>query len=310
MTDIVKMTDLAVDDLVTGGGKLRPEQADTFYRKVFEQPGLMPEVRRVQMQADEMKINKIGLGQRIMRVAPSGTVPYEQDSGANNRNLPAAQRFEPQFEQVSLSVKEYMAEIHLTDDVIENNLETENLTNVILTMAAQRIGLDLEELLIMGDTASGDAYLASQNGVLKRVTSNVVDAANTALDLDKFVSLMEAIPVKYRRNLGQMSFYSSRNKQLRYRAAMATRGTPLGDQILSGGGAVPVLGANLSAVDLMPNSTVLFTDPRNILVGMQRDIRLETERMPRSRMTAFIFTVKVGFQLEEEDATAKLINLA
>lgn len=316
MTDsVLKYADLAVSNLTSGGGKLQDDQADTFYRKVFDRTGLIGDVRSVSMNSDTMNINKIGLGSRILRVAPTGTPPYIVDgvgeTFSNDRNLASADRFNPTFEQVQLTVKEYMAEIHLTDDVIENNLEKENLENVILEMASQRLALDLEEALILGDTANGalDAELRAQDGVLKRVTSHVVDAAGATISLDAFADLQTALPTKYQRNMSSMKYYLHNHKELAWRQALSARGTDLGDRNVIGNGAVPALGVPLVTVPNMPTDKILYVDPKNILVGLQRNMRLEFERYPRSRLTAFIFTLKVGFQLEEEDAVAKLINL-
>jgi hypothetical protein len=143
-----KFTDLAVTNLTSGGGKLLDDQSDTFFRKVIDRPGLIGDVRSVQMNSDTMNINKIGLGSMILQVAPTGTAPYIVDgvgeTFANNRNLASANRFSPTFEQVKLTVKEYLAEIHLTDDVMENNLEQDNIQNVILDLAASRLATDLE----------------------------------------------------------------------------------------------------------------------------------------------------------------------
>lgn len=316
MTDtVVKYADLAVSNLTAGGGKLQDDQADTFYRKVFDRTGLIGDVRTVQMNSDTMNINKIGLANRILRVAPTGTPPYITDgvgeTFANNRNLAAADRFNPQFEQVVLTVKEYMAEIHLTDDVIENNLEKDNLENVILDMAAARLALDLEEALIVGDTA--DTALAPelrlQDGVLKRVTSNVVDHAAAAQDLTLYANIQKALPTRYLRNLSNMKYYVHNHTELEWREYLATRETGLGDQTHVSNRQVAALGTTFATVPNMPKQTVLFTDPKNILVGLQRNMRLEYERFPRSRMNAFIFTFKAGFQLEEEEAMVKAINV-
>jgi HK97 family phage major capsid protein len=319
MTDtpysVEKFTDLAVSTLTSGGGKLLPDQSDSFYRKVFDRTGIVGDLRHVSMISDTMNINKIGLGSRIIRVAPTGTAPYIVDGNgetyANNRNLASADRYGPSFEQVQLTVKEYMAEIHLTDDVIENNLERDSVVSTIMDMTAQRLALDIEEVLLTSDTSNGAlaAELKLQDGILKRITTNVVDAQSNPIALSHFASLQSALPTKYLRNMTQMRYYLHNYKELAWRQALASRGTGLGDLTLATGGPVPALGVALQTVPLMPQSTILFTDPKNIIVGLQRDMRLETERFPRSRMTAFIFTVKFGVQLEQEDATAKLINL-
>lgn len=312
---VEKFADLAVSNLTSGGGKLQDDQADTFYRKIFDRPGLVQDVRNVPMNSDTMNINKIGLASRIIRAAPTGTPPYIVDgvgeTYGNDRNLASADRFNPTFEQVQLTVKEYMAEIHLTDDVIENNLEKENLENVILDMAAARLALDIEEVVLLSDTSNGalDAVLQLQNGVLKRVTTNVVDAAGAAISLEQFADLQYALPTKYLRNVSNMKYYLHNHKEMAWRQALAARGTDLGDANITGRAPVPALGVPLAPVALMPTTQILFTDPKNIIVGVQRNMRLEYERYPRSRLNAFIFTIKMGVQLEEEDAVVKLINL-
>lgn len=310
-----KFADLAVSNLTSGGGKLQDDQADTFYRKVIDRPGLIGDIRNVQMNSDTMNINKIGLGSMILKAAPTGTAPYLVDgvgeTYGNNRNLASADRFAPTFEQVQLTVKEYMAEIHLTDDVMENNLEKDNVENVILDLASTRLANDLEVALISSDTSDGAlaAVLQLQNGVLKRVTTNVVDAQNSSINLDIFADLQTAVPTKYMNNLSAMKYYVHNHKELAWRQALAARGTSLGDATLTGTRAVPALGVDLQKVAQMPTDKILFTDPKNIIMGIQRNMRLETERYPRARMTAFIFTLKIGFQLEQEDATAKAINV-
>jgi hypothetical protein len=194
---------------------------------------------------------------------------------------------------------------------MENNLETDNISNVILDLASTRLANDLEVVAISSDSTNGalDPVLQLQNGILKRITTNVVDASGDTVDLDKFAALQTAIPTKYMNNLGAMKYYVHHHKELAWRQALAARGTALGDATVTGTRAVPALGVDLQRVAQMPSSQILFTDPKNIIMGVQRNMRLETERYPRSRMTAFIFTVKIGFQLEQEDATAKLINL-
>lgn len=310
-----KFTDLAVSNLTSDGGKLQDDQADTFFRKIIDRPGLIGDIRSVPMNSDTMNINKIGLGSMILRVAPTGTPPYIVDGVGetynNDRNLASADRFSPTFEQVQLTVKEYLAEIHLTDDVMENNLEKDNLENVIMDLAAKRLANDLEVVLISSDSTNGALapVMQLQNGVLKRVTTNVVDAGNAAINLDVFADLQTAVPTKYMNNLSSMKYYLHHHKELAWRQALAARGTALGDATIQAGGPVPALGVNLQKVAQMPADQILFTDPKNIIMGIQRNMRLETERYPRSRMTAFIFTIKVGFQLEQEDATAKVINL-
>ncbi len=47
--------------------------------------------------------------------------------------------------------------------------------DTIMALMAERVAIDLEELAILGDTGSGDAYLALLDGFLVAATSNIVD---------------------------------------------------------------------------------------------------------------------------------------
>jgi hypothetical protein len=47
---------------------------------------------------------------------------------------------------------------------------------------------------------------------------------------------------------------------------------------------------------------LLLTDYRNLIFGIQRDIKWETERHPRRRSTSFVMTLRVDTQVENPDA--------
>jgi HK97 family phage major capsid protein len=309
-TLVQKNVDLALSQLTANGGLLLPEQNATFIRRLIDAPTMLRAVRTVPMDAPEMRLNKIGFGQRILRAAAQGTSPYQLDSGANNRNLAAADRVRPQTSQVTLNTKEVMAEVRIPYEVLEDNIEKGNLTDTILTLIAERAALDLEELLILGDTASTDNFLKLHNGVLKLLTTNVVNWNNAAVSIHAFNTLKKALPTRYRRNLGAMRFFSSMDRESDYRVTVAARQTGLGDNALTTNTApLPVLGVPLLGAALMPNAQMVFTDPQNVILGIQRNIRIEQDRDIRSREIVIVLTARIAIQIEEEDAAAKLINL-
>ena len=56
-------------------------------------------------------------------------------------------------------------------------------------------------------------------------------------------------------------------------------------------------------------SDILLTDYRNLIFGIQRDIKWETERHPRRRSTSFVMTLRVDTQIENPDALVLLEGL-
>lgn len=301
--------DLALSDISANGGLLSPVQNSTFIRSLMDAPTVLGQIRVVPMTTPQQKINKIGFGSRILRVAPQGTAPFLNDSNVNSRWLPSASRVAPTTSQLTLTTKEIMAEIQLPYEVLEDNIEGPSMVDTILTMIAERAALDLEELLLLGDTGSGDTYLALMNGILKLSTSNVVDAQNTPITAQVFHNLKKALPTRFRRNLKAMRFYSSMDRESDYRLAVASRGSPLGDQMLVSADAIPVLGVPLNGAALMPNTNIFFTDPQNILFGIQRNIRIEQYRDIRARQIIIVLTMRIAIGIEEELAVAKVINL-
>ena len=78
---LLERADIAVGDLIGDGGYLQPETADAFIDEVEEQPTMINQVRTVRMNSPQLNIDKIGFDGRIMRAAPQGTAPFQQDDG-------------------------------------------------------------------------------------------------------------------------------------------------------------------------------------------------------------------------------------
>lgn len=305
---LVSKADLALSDLASNGGLLNPEQTDTFVQTLMDSPTLLNSARVVTMNAPQKKINKIGFGTRILNKATSSTA------------LADNARVKPDLGQIELVTKEVIAEIHLPYDVLEDNIEGGNinagmgstpggLANTLVTLIGQRAALDLEELAILGDTASQDTYLALTNGFLKRFTSHVVDAQNATITKDIFKAAVKAMPTKYLRQRNTLDFMISVNNETEYRDTIANRVTGLGDAALVSANALAVFGSPVMGVALMPNASGLYTNPNNLIFGIQRRINIEYDKDIRARTFIIVLTARVDFQVEQEDAGVKIINI-
>lgn len=297
---IVEKTDIAVSNLISSGGYLNPMQSNTFIRMLIDQPTLVNEIRTVPMNSPVMEVNKLGFTSRILRAAPaSGTA------------LSAANRSAPTTDKVTLTTKEIMAEVHIPYDVIEDNIERGNLEDTIMAQIAERASLDLEELIIKGNTSSADAYLALLNGIIAQTSSHTVayTGAGQAISKTVFKDTLKAMPNKYIRNREALRFYVSPQVEIEYVDTLVDRVTPLGDGKITSWQPSRAYGIPVKPVALMPDHTCIFTFPKNIVFGIQRQIMIETDRDIRSRVLIVVLTLRADLKFEEEDAVVKTTGL-
>jgi HK97 family phage major capsid protein len=296
---IIEKADMAVAQMIVDGGYLNAEQSDTFYRKLIDEPTLIGNVRTVQMRSPRMNIDTIGFGSRILRAAPSSGIALNAD-----------QRVRPAFGQVNLETEEVIAEVRIPYDALEDSIERGNLENTIMQMLTSRVSLDLEELLINGDTNSADAYLALFDGALALAGHTVDGTTLNAIDKDVFKSALQEMPTQYLRNLAAMNFLMSWHNVIEYRDTLAGRSTGAGDDFYLNRPTVTAFGVPIAPAALMPNNEILFTYPQNLIFGIQRDIMIETDKDIRSRNLIVVLTMRIAIQCEEADAIVKVDSIA
>lgn len=298
--EVVVRADLELSDLSSNGGLLTTEQNNQFIRTLIDQPTLLNQVRNVEMNSPSMEVNKVKFGSRILKAA---------NQTIGSRALSSGDRSEVTTSKITLNSKEVIAEVHLPYEVLEDNIERGNLQSTILDLIAERAALDMEEMVISGDTASGDSFLALQNGVIKLATSNVVNANNSEVTSTILSNTFKAIPTPFRRNKNLMRYFVSHDIHQDYALKLSTRGTNLGDAVLTGD--VPLRYNNIPLIGVanMPDSTMILTNPQNILFGIQRNVRIESERLISERIFKIVLTARVAVQIEEETALAKTTNL-
>jgi len=316
---LLRKADLAMADLTSNGGDLLPEQGASFIRKLIKQPTLIRMCRVVEMTTPQRKINKIGFGSRIMRKATSATA------------LTQNQRSKPTTEQIELNTKEQIAEVWLPYDVLEDNIERATAANnensntgpgglrqTLIDLIAERAALDTEELGLLAYTAytSGDAddqaYMSQFNGWLKLAETggNVVDIASATVSKNMFKQGVKAMPQQYKRNVGALHHFVSVNQETEYRDTLADRVGPLGDSSVTGNNALMAFGSPISKVSLMPEDKGLYTDPLNLIFGIQRQVSMEYDKDISARVYKIVLTMRIAFQVEEDEAMVYYQNIA
>lgn len=289
------------------GGLMNPTQANKFIRMMQDEPTLLNDVRTERMNSDNQVFDKIGFGERVLRPAKEFTPLADSEKAVARTG------------KIELSAKEVIAEINISDDMIENNIEGKSVTDTIVQLLAKQAAMDIEELIVNGDIDSQDAYLALFDGLLKQSQSHIVDLQGEAINKDAFKHAIKAVPSRYRKNIVDHRFYVSHNNVMEWKDSVVARQTALGDNALVTAGHPSAYGAPIKGVaNLNPfafgeagleASNGLFVHPKNIIVGISRKIRLEMERDIRARGFIFVLTMKLDSKFEEEAASAKIVNI-
>ena len=303
--------DLAIADLNSNGGLLQPEQANQFIDLVLDQPTILKQARVHRMSAPEVWINRMGFGSRILRAAR--TTGSANDGGDNDRYVLKADRAKVTTSKIQLTSSEIIAEVRLPYEALEDNIEGPSLEAHIMRLIAEQAALDLEEFALWADTGSGDAFMALQNGWLKRSNAHVADNLGAGVNPDLFATALLAMPQKYLRYLPQMRGFVSVANTIRYRQKVAQRQTGYGDAALQEAIAISAHGLRLEGAPMLAadniGATGLVTFPNNLVFGIRRDITVETDKDIRSREYIIVLTLRAGLQIDDADAVVRLDNI-
>ncbi len=303
---LIQKADLALSDLTSGGGLLQPAQALNFMRILIDEAVLLKQATVVAMRSPIQLIEKIRFASRILR------------NGAEAQPLSIGDRAKPTLGKVQLSANLFKAEVRLDNEILEDSIERGELRQTIMQLMAERIAVDMDEILVQGDTASSDTFLATFNGLLKQVSSNVFDNADAHLTRTTLKNMLKVMPTPFLRNKKALRFLTSIDGETDYRDSLADRATAnVGDKFVMEDAPAMYSGVPLSGVPLFPENigtgshgtNVVLLDPKNYNVGIWRDIRVETDKLVSEGVLIIVATLRFDAKLAEETATVKATNV-
>jgi len=306
---LLEKADLSLQDLLLDGGLLVPEQAARFVRILIKRAPLMGMSTVQPMKSPKAEVNKIRFGSRILHAAQS------------QKALPTALRSKPDLSQVELDTSLYKAEIRLGTEVLEDSIERDQLANTVMQLMSGAVARDMEEISILSDTASADPDLNKFDGIIKQATSNLVNAGGTSLNKATLRDMQKAMPSEFLVNRADMVYLTSVDAEIDYRDSIANRQTSSGDQALGAFAAstatVHYTGTPVEPVPLWPETlgsgndetVALFLDPKNITFGVQRQLRLETDKDISAGEIIMVMTVRWDVKFAHEPAVVKATNI-
>lgn len=326
---VVNTTQIGAD----GGGILKPRQANRFIDYLFDQSVLMKTARIVRMNAPTVEIDKVDIGQRIMRKATEGT-----SDGSN---------VDPTFSKISMTTVKLRLDWELTTEGLEDNIEGNSLEDHVASLMARQTANDLEDLYIHGDTSlTGDPLLKSLDGfrTLARDNAQVVDAAGANLTRSVFDKALRALPNKYLQRRSQLAWSTSSSLLQDYIWSLsldvgATGGPAaasiMGESIVNAGqggaqggaGTAYVNGIRPFGIPLLEvplyeeteagtysghsgnHGVVELTFPQNRIIGIQRDIVVYREFKPKKDTIEYTQYIRVANQIENTAAYVHVRNV-
>jgi HK97 family phage major capsid protein len=302
---ILQKADLALADLTAGGGLLQPAQAQKFMRILINEAVILKQATVTPMRSPKQLIEKIRFANRILR------------SGSEAVAVAAADRAVPNLSKVELDAQLFKAEVRLNNEVLEDSIERGQLRQTIMQLMAEAIARDVDEVIIQGDKTSTDPFLAKLDGILKQSTSHIVDAQGQTANKGVFRDMLKTLPSPFVKNKKLLRFFSSINAEIDYKDSLSERATVGGDKYIEDDvpatySGVPVLDVPMFPEHLGPgaNTTaVLLTDPKNINVGIWRNIRVEVDKIVTDGVLVIVATLRFDVKYAEETAVVKAVNL-
>jgi HK97 family phage major capsid protein len=292
-----------------GQAPLSIEQVDEFIELLSNENVMLPDVHTVKSTSAKWQEPIIDFASRVAR------------PGVQGARLADGDRVKPNTGNVEISTVLLRAEVPIADEVFEDNTAKEGFAGSVERTLASRFGFDVEDLMLNGDTASADAYLALLNGWIKQAQGaggHVVNASSIGQDYQViFKKLLQSLPDRHKRGIeADGRFYVPKRLEEAYRDILSSRGTPLGDLTLQGNGDLKYQAISIKGVPSMAitagtpdTSFILLTNRKNLYAGYRRSMTMETWRDPREGATSFIVTARVDAEVAVPDATAIATNV-
>jgi len=297
---LLRKAELEVADF-TNKGLLNSEQASKFIQLAIKEPVLLQDVTVTSMKAFKEERDKMRFANRVLR------------GGQESTPLPNASWATPTLGMFELDAQLFKAEVRMSDEVLEDQIERGTFQTTLMKSLAKAIGRDMEYVAIQGDTASADPTLAKLDGILKQVATHVVNAASAKLTKTILRDMMRTMPDEFANN-PNLKYYTNRAARIDYRDSLGDRATGLGDLMIQTQGKTqysdyPVEQVPEFPVDGSDNTQALFIDPESIYLGILRDIKVKVAEDISAGTVIIVVTTRFDVKVAETAAVVKAINL-
>jgi hypothetical protein len=323
------ITTSTIGDGTDRGGLLPPEQTNTFIDYIFDATVLGNQVRKMRVNTDTTYVNRIGVGERLARLATEAVDDHANAGVA--------------FTKVSLTTEKLRLDWELSSESLEDNLEGEALEDHVARLMTAQLANDLEDVAINGNVMNTtDPLFKAFDGWRKQLHAgaSVIDNGGKILDRGTFNKALRTMPRRYMARRGNLRFYSVAGliQDYLFDAVLADTGTyqrtaaqadaaNARSNVAEGGaGWTPAapFGVSLQEVPLFPEyavsgggsdagnvgSDLWLVDPQNLIWAIKREIQVYREFKPKKDTVEYTVYTRVGCAVENSAAAVVVKNVA
>lgn len=289
------------------GGILNPEQSRQFIEYIFEQQVLAQDGRRVTMRSNTAELEKLNVGERVIRAANQADATYTNAAVS--------------FTKVEIVTKKIRLDWEVASEALEDNIEGGALEDHLVRTMTRAFANDLEDLAINGTGSGTNVFLKIMQGFYAKEDdggnqATSVTSSGSAWTVEDLQDIVLAMPRKYRGSRSAMKFYAGSPTMSSLLNSLAQTGNFNSERIVERivDGSVPqivgaplqyrVLGLPIMEVPYFPDDYVSLTFPENRIWGFQRDVTVHREFKPKKDTTEYTVFVRFGVQIEETDAVS------
>lgn len=284
-----------IDSSALSAGTLSEDKADQFISTVIDQSKFLQMITIQRMNAPSRPVSTLGIASRIMRTkADAATVGVT-------------------ISDHMLNSKTVIVPVSIDFDFLED-LSVANGEQELLRLFSLAITNDIVDMLFNGNEATtGDAFLKINNGLIKLLTTegrgaHIVDtipAAGALTVPQTLTAMVKRMPAKWR-NKENVKFIVNPDLAEDYIDTFesTSHGLYLPTSKLT------ARGIEVVPQPYMPTGYSMLTDPKNIVVGIQRDIRIGRQINERNTCIDYTFTMRFDFETAIDDAIVLAYNSA
>lgn len=308
------------------GGLLSPDQSNRFIDYMWDATVLGSQVRTQRLRADTAEIDRIGVGEQLLRVATEAV-----DDG-----LPVGVA----FSKVSLTTTKFRLDWELSSESLEDGVEGADLEDHIARLMSAQVAQDLEYLAINGDTAdTTNPLLKGIDGWAKRgeTDGHVVDNGGNAIDRGVFNKALKAMPRKFMQRRGGLKFFTGSNtiQDYIYSLQVTADGFVTPESMAAAGinqavrtsGPAGFVTGNAFGIPVQEvpmfdedkagdysgatgsHGDVWLVDPNNLIWAVKRDIQIFREFKPKKDTVEYTLYIRCGTNIENGEAFVIVKNV-